>query len=218
MVLIRINKQVRDVYVVIDDSRRLIKALDILNHFGIKVKGVDLETRYIQGVILLDTKGYRYLAENNIGLSGYVINIDIHGFEKGIAMAIVYAKSLIVNPLKKVVIGIDYGRNIGLAVVVNDTVIYTHSYRSSKDVIEDVRFFIENVNTELKVIRIGATQGINEMFADTIIRLFKNVANIEFVPEYKSSKHKYLLEDIKLKPDEIAAINIAFYRTQDLSP
>lgn len=158
-------------------------------------------------------KGYEYLVDNDVDIDGYIINVDVYGLEKGVATAIIYAKSFVVNPLKKIVIGIDYGKNIGMAVVVNDTVIYTRSYRSADHAVKDIKFFIDNVDSEHKVVRIGIAQDIDEVFINTVVEMFKDVADIEFVPEYRSSKHRYLLDEVRLSPDEIAAINIAFYRT-----
>lgn len=206
----------REVYIVIDDPRKLIEVLDKLNYFNIASKGIDIGIKYIHGIVLTDSGGHRYLLENNVYVDGYTINIDECGVEKGIAIAIVHAKSLYTNPLRKLVVGIDYGRNIGIAIVANDDVIYIHSYRSIEYMLRDIKFFVENIESETKVIRIGIAQDVDENFTNVIVEMFKNIAIIEFVPEYRSSKHKYLFENIKLKSDEIAAINIALYRGIDI--
>lgn len=216
MIEIRVSKQLRELYLVIDDPRKLVKTLDVLSHFKVRARGVDVDVKRIHGVILLDSRGYRYLVDNNVGIDGYVIDVDVHGLEKSIAKAIIYTKTLLINPIKKMIIGIDYGKSVGVAVIVNDDVIYTHSYRILNEALEDIKFFVYNVDSELKIIRIGIANDIDERFVNRIVEMFKDAANIEFVPEYKSSKHKYLLEDIKLTTDELAAINIALYRSNEV--
>lgn|GEM_PF-1357351 len=214
---IRVGRQVRELYVVIENPRRLVKALEFFDHFKVKVRGISDSTKHVQGVVVLDSYGRKYLADNNIPVNGYVVDIDVQGLEKGIAMAIICSKTLMINPLKRLIVGIDYGKNIGVAVIANDDVVYTGSYRSAEEAVNDIGFFVYNVESEVKIIRIGIAQDIDENFANTIVERFKDVAHIEFVPEYKSSRHKYMLEDTKLATDEIAAINIAFYRSKEVT-
>ncbi|MEM1644347.1 MAG: hypothetical protein QXL96_00515 [Ignisphaera sp.] len=216
MIEIRVGKQIRDLYLVIYDPRKLVRILDILSHFKVRARGVDVNVKRIHGVILLDSQGYRYLVDNNIGVDGYVIDVDVYGLERSIAKAIIYTKTLLINPIKKMIIGIDHGKSIGIAVIVNDDVIYTHSYRILNEALEDIKFFVYNLDSELKIVRVGIANNIDERFVNRIVEMFKDMANIEFVPEYKSSKHKYLLEDIKLTTDELAAINIALYRSNEV--
>lgn len=185
----------------------------MLNYFGIDVKGVDRETKRVQGVVIVDLEGYRYIMDNGIAVDGYIISVEDHGLERSVARAIVYTKSLYIRPVRRVVVGIDYGKSIGVAVLVNDDVVYTRSYRSKEEVLRDIRFFIENIDSEVKIVRLGVAQDIDEDFAESAIDILKDIANIEFVPEFKSSKNRYLLDDAKLKPDEVAAINIALYRS-----
>lgn len=216
MIGIRVGKQIRELYLVIDDPRKLIKTLNFLSRFKVRARGVDIDVKHVHGVVLLDARGYKYLRDNDVGINGYVIDIDVYGLEKSIAKAIIYTKALLINPIKKIIIGIDYGKSIGLAVIVNDDIIYTRSYRILNEALEDIKFFIYNVDSELKIIRLGIANDIDERFINKVVELFKDVANIEFVPEYKSSKHKYLLEDTKLTSDELAAINIALHRSKEI--
>jgi len=213
---IRVGKQIRELYLIIDDPRKLIKTLNILSRFKVRARGVDIDVKHVHGVVLLDTRGYKYLIENDVDINGYVIDIDVYGLEKSIAKAIIYTKALLINPIKKIIIGIDYGKSIGVAVIVNDDITYTRSYRILNEALEDIKFFIYNVDSELKIIRLGIANDIDERFINKIVEMFKDTANIEFVPEYKSSKHKYLLEDTKLTTDELAAINIALHRSKEV--
>ena len=210
--MIRVGGQVRDLYVVVGDPRKLVKVLEILSYFGLAVRGLSPEVRCVQGVVVVDDEGYTYIVKNGVAVDGRLVNIDDHGLDKGLAMAIVYARVLQVNPIHRIVVGIDYGKNIGMAVVVNDDVVHIRSYRSADKALKDAKFFLENVESEFKIVRLGIANEIDEEFVDAVVEMFRDVSTIEFVPEFRSSRHRYFLEDARLSPDEVAAINIAFYR------
>ncbi|MEM4040442.1 MAG: hypothetical protein QXM83_01330 [Ignisphaera sp.] len=140
MVLIEVNKQIRDVYVVVYDPKKFIKVLEILDKYGIKVRGVDVNTKSIHGIIIVDDGGRQYLASNSVDVYGYIIDIDEWGFEKGLASAIVFAKTSIIRPLMNIIVGIDYGKSIGIAIIVNSDIVYTNSYRSNKVLHRECRY------------------------------------------------------------------------------
>ncbi|MEM2511571.1 MAG: hypothetical protein QXX61_00385, partial [Ignisphaera sp.] len=93
MIGIRVGKQIRELYLIIDDPRKLIKTLNILSRFKVRARGVDIDVKHVHGVVLLDTRGYKYLIENDVDINGYVIDIDVYGLEKSIAKAIIYTKA-----------------------------------------------------------------------------------------------------------------------------
>lgn len=213
--IIRVVRQLRELFLVIEDPRKLVRTLEMLSKFKIKARGIDIGMKHLQGVVLLDSGGYKYLINNDVYLEGYTINIDINGLEKSVATAIVYTRTLIANPLRRMIVGIDYGKNIGVAIVVNDDIVHTDSYRSPVEALKDIGFFVNNINSYLKIIRLGITNNIDENFVNTVINMFKDTVDIEFIPENRSSKYKYLIENAKLTDDEIAAINIALYRSKN---
>jgi hypothetical protein len=217
VIVIRVLRQVRELFLVIEDPRKLVKALEILMRFKVGVRGVDTYIRRIQGVILLDSEGYRYLVDNDIDLDGYILNIDTNGFDKSVATAIVYTRALIVNPLKNMVVGIDYGKNVGVAIVVNDDIVYTNKYKVVEEALKDIKFFVYNVEADLKIVRVGISDNLEDSFIDQVVEAFKDVASIEFIPEDRSSRNRYLVENVKLSDDEVAAINIALYREGKVS-
>lgn len=212
MIVIRVARQLRELLLVIEDPRKFVKTLELLTRFKVKVRGVVANMKRVQGVILLDYEGYRYLINNNVDLDGYIINIDVDGLSKGVATAIIYTRSLIINPLRRIIVGIDYGKNIGVAIVVNDDIVHTNKYRIAEEALEDIKFFVYNVESTSKIIRVGISNSTDDNFVGRVIEVFKEVASIEFVPENKSSKNRYLVENAKLSDDEVAAINIALYR------
>lgn len=212
MIVIRVARQLRELFLVIEDPRKFVKTLELLTRFKVKVRGVVANMKRVQGVILLDYEGYRYLINNNVDLDGYIINIDVDGLSKGVATAIIYTRSLIINPLRRIIVGIDYGKNIGVAIVVNDDIVHTNKYRIAEEALEDIKFFVYNVESTSKIIRVGISNSTDDNFVGRVIEVFKEVASIEFVPENKSSKNRYLVENAKLSDDEVAAINIALYR------
>lgn len=211
--VIKINKQVKDVYIVIGDPKKFVKILNYLEKYGVIVRGVDIDTKNIQGIILVDNEGLKYLNINGVEVHGYVINVDDYGVEKSLALTIVLAKTSIARPLVRVVIGIDYGESVGIAVVVNNDIIYTHSHRCKENILSDIKFFIENIDAQIKIIRIGSTPSLDHVFVDLLVNMFKDIAIIELVPERNSSRFKHYIEQKKLKPDEVAAINIALHRS-----
>jgi hypothetical protein len=212
VIVIRVARQLRELFLVIEDPRKFVKTLELLTRFKVKVRGVVANMKRVQGVILLDYEGYRYLINNNVDLDGYIINIDVDGLSKGVATAIIYTRSLIINPLRRIIVGIDYGKNIGVAIVVNDDIVHTNKYRIAEEALEDIKFFVYNVESTSKIIRVGISNSTDDNFVGRVIEVFKEVASIEFVPENKSSKNRYLVENAKLSDDEVAAINIALYR------
>jgi hypothetical protein len=212
VIVIRVARQLRELFLVIEDPRKFVKTLELLTRFKVKVRGVVANMKRVQGVILLDYEGYRYLINNNVDLDGYIINIDVDGLSKGVATAIIYTRSLIINPLRRIIVGIDYGKNIGVAIVVNDDIVHTNKYRIAEEALEDIKFFVYNVESTSKIIRVGISNSTDDNFVGKVIEVFKEVASIEFVPENKSSKNRYLVENAKLSDDEVAAINIALYR------
>jgi hypothetical protein len=212
VIVIRVARQLRELLLVIEDPRKFVKTLELLTRFKVKVRGVVANMKRVQGVILLDYEGYRYLINNNVDLDGYIINIDVDGLSKGVATAIIYTRSLIINPLRRIIVGIDYGKNIGVAIVVNDDIVHTNKYRIAEEALEDIKFFVYNVESTSKIIRVGISNSTDDNFVGRVIEVFKEVASIEFVPENKSSKNRYLVENAKLSDDEVAAINIALYR------
>lgn len=212
MIVIRVARQLRELFLVIEDPRKFVKTLELLTRFKVKVRGVVANMKRVQGVILLDYEGYRYLINNNVDLDGYIINIDVDGLSKSVATAIIYTRSLIINPLRRIIVGIDYGKNIGVAIVVNDDIVHTNKYRIAEEALEDIKFFVYNVESTSKIIRVGISNSTDDNFVGKVIEVFKEVASIEFVPENKSSKNRYLVENAKLSDDEVAAINIALYR------
>jgi hypothetical protein len=212
VIVIRVARQLRELFLVIEDPRKFVKTLELLTRFKVKVRGVVANMKRVQGVILLDYEGYRYLINNNVDLDGYIINIDVDGLSKSVATAIIYTRSLIINPLRRIIVGIDYGKNIGVAIVVNDDIVHTNKYRIAEEALEDIKFFVYNVESTSKIIRVGISNSTDDNFVGKVIEVFKEVASIEFVPENKSSKNRYLVENAKLSDDEVAAINIALYR------
>lgn len=204
----------RDIIVSVYDSRKLVKVLDMLYKFRALVKGVDEDSGRVDGIIIADGDGLRYMAEMHIEISGIVLNIDSIGVEKGAVRSVILSRSSSIR-VNSIVIGIDYGRRIGVAVLVDSDIVFINSYRDKAEALKIIEMFIDSIDVERKIVRIGLPSKPNREYDDFIARLLnvvKERAVVEFIIESGSSKRKIGVEDMRIDDDSLAAINIALQR------
>lgn len=204
----------RDVVVAIYDSRKLVKILNMLNNYRVSVKGIDERIRRIHGIVIADENGLKYMDEMHIEVNGIVLNIDSIGIEKGTIMGVILSRTSD-SEIESVIIGIDYGEKIGVAILANSDVVFVNSYRDKVEALRVVRMFIDGVNAERKIVRIGLPskhhRGYNN-FVESLTNTVKDSAIVEFVSENGSSKRKLVASSIKIDEDSLAAVNIALQR------
>lgn len=188
--------------------------LDILNSCRALIKGIDENIKKINGVILVDENGLKYINEMHIKIDGIVINIDVVGVERSAIMGLIFSRTLS-NKIKNVIIGIDYGEKIGLAVLVNSDIVFINSYRDRTIVLKIIKMFIDSIDSARKIVRIGLPTKSHKGYNDFVNRLTNSIGDdvvIEFISENGSSRRKIGINDRKIDEDSLAAINIALQR------
>ncbi|MEM0500800.1 MAG: hypothetical protein QXJ56_02850 [Ignisphaera sp.] len=204
----------RDVVVAVYDSRKLVKILNMLNNYRVSVKGIDERIRRIHGIVIADENGLKYMDEMHIEVNGIVLNIDSIGIERGTIMGVILSRTSD-SEIESVIIGIDYGEKIGIAILANSDVVFVNSYRDKVEALRVVRMFIDGVNAERKIVRIGLPSKHHrgyDNFVESLANTVKDSAIVEFVSENGSSKRKLVAGSIKIDEDSLAAVNIALQR------
>ncbi len=188
--------------------------LDILNSCRALIKGIDENIKKIDGVVLVDENGLKYINEMHIEIDGMILNIDVVGVEKSAIMSLIFSRTLN-NEIKNVVIGIDYGEKIGLAVLVNSDIVFINSYRDRAIVLKIIKMFIDSIDSARKIVRIGLPTRPHKGYNDFVSKLTNSIGDnvvIEFISENGSSRRKIGINDKKIDEDSLAAINIALQR------
>ncbi|MEM2698089.1 MAG: hypothetical protein QXF17_02080 [Ignisphaera sp.] len=204
----------RDVVVAVYDSRKLVKILNMLNNYRVSVKGIDERIRRIHGIVIADENGLKYMDEMHIEVNGIVLNIDSIGIERSTIMGVILSRTSD-SEIESVIIGIDYGEKIGIAILANSDVVFVNSYRDKVEALRVVRMFIDGVNAERKIVRIGLPSKHHrgyDNFVESLANTVKDGAIVEFVSENGSSKRKLVADSIKIDEDSLAAVNIALQR------
>ncbi len=211
---INIEKQRRDIVVAIYDSRKLMKILNILNSYRVLVKGIDENSKEVYGIIIVDENGLRYINEMHIEINGVILNIDTIGVERSAIMGIILSRTSSIK-IGSIIVGIDYGERIGIAIIVDSDVVFINSYRDKAEALRIIKMFIDSINVERKIIRIGLPNKPHrgyEDFVNKLASLLKESAVIEFISENGSSRRKLEVENTKVDEDSLAALNIALQR------
>ncbi|MEM4053462.1 MAG: hypothetical protein QW646_06910, partial [Ignisphaera sp.] len=161
-----------------------------------------------------DENGLKYMDEMHIEVNGIVLNIDSIGIERGTIMGVILSRTSD-SEIESVIIGIDYGEKIGIAILANSDVVFVNSYRDKVEALRVVRMFIDGVNAERKIVRIGLPSKHHrgyDNFVESLANTVKDSAIVEFVSENGSSKRKLVAGSIKIDEDSLAAVNIALQR------
>lgn len=188
--------------------------LDILNSYRALIKGIDENIKKINGIVLVDENGLKYINEMHIEIDGMILNIDVVGVEKSAIMSLIFSRTLS-SEIKNIIIGIDYGEKIGLAVLVNSDIVFINSYRDRAIVLKIIKMFINSIDSARKIVRIGlptkSHKGYND-FVNKLTNLLGDNVVIEFISENGSSRRKIGINGKKIDEDSLAAINIALQR------
>uniref|UniRef100_A0A7C5YTN5 YqgF/RNase H-like domain-containing protein n=1 Tax=Ignisphaera aggregans TaxID=334771 RepID=A0A7C5YTN5_9CREN len=188
--------------------------MDILNSYRALIKGIDENIKKINGIVLVDENGLKYINEMHIEIDGMILNIDVVGVEKSAIMSLIFSRTLS-SEIKNIIIGIDYGEKIGLAVLVNSDIVFINSYRDRAIVLKIIKMFINSIDSARKIVRIGlptkSHKGYND-FVNKLTNLLGDNVVIEFISENGSSRRKIGINGKKIDEDSLAAINIALQR------
>jgi phage-related holin len=190
----------------------LYRVIETLRLFDVAYQGVDHSVKSrLTGVVIADREGLEYIYFVSDLNNAKIVNIDANNVEGAVVKAVVMSK-LESNKVYALVAGIDYGKSIGVAIVVDSVVIYMKRHRSEREVIKIVKLFFNNVEAVKKLVRIGIpTPMIHksfELFVDMLNKELPQGVVVELVSEYSTSK-SIAYEEMRLDEDSFAALNIA---------
>lgn len=190
----------------------LYRVIETLRLFDVAYQGVDHSVKSrLTGVVIADREGLEYVYSVSDLNNAKIVNIDANNVEGAVVKAVVMSK-LESNKVYALVAGIDYGKSIGVAIVVDSVVIYMKRHRSEREVIKIVKLFFNNVEAVKKLVRIGIpTPMIRksfELFVDMLNKELPQGVVVELVSEYSTSK-SIAYEEMRLDEDSFAALNIA---------
>lgn len=190
----------------------LYRVIETLRLFDVAYQGVDHSVKSrLTGVVIADREGLEYVYSVSDLNNAKIVNIDANNVEGAVVKAVVMSK-LESNKVYALVAGIDYGKSIGVAIVVDSVVIYMKRHRSEREVIKIVKLFFNNVEAVKKLVRIGIpTPMIHksfELFVDMLNKELPQGVVVELVSEYSTSK-SIAYEEMRLDEDSFAALNIA---------
>lgn len=161
-------------------------------------------------VVIADAVGKEFLNTAKTTKSVTVIDVDSLGVDKAAGIALLSSFGL-GTEANEVVIGIDVGRNIGMAVLADGELIYYDSSLSTYYIVDKVLWFANNVPCRSLVLRIGSTLGKESEALDLALKIIKALgtrARIEIVDERSSTSSKPLRYP-HIRGDARAALNIA---------
>uniref|UniRef100_A0A7J3Z6N6 Uncharacterized protein n=1 Tax=Ignisphaera aggregans TaxID=334771 RepID=A0A7J3Z6N6_9CREN len=190
----------------------LYRVIETLRLFDVAYQGVDHSVKSrLTGVVIADREGLEYVYSVSDLNNAKIVNIDANNVEGAVVKAVVMSK-LESNKVYALVAGIDYGKSIGVAIVVDSVVIYMNRHRSEREVIKIVKLFFNNVEAVKKLVRIGIpTPMIHksfELFVDMLNKELPQGVVVELVSEYSTSK-SIAYKEMRLDEDSFAALNIA---------
>lgn len=194
------------------DARALVAVQRRLRNLGLSFYPASESKRIgSDSIVIVDKVGEKIL--NRIsGSPSLIINVDNVGIDKAVCLALLSSMGLSA-PAHKLVIGIDFGKNIGFAIVADGELLHYGISPSLHYVLSEVMWFTINLPYSELILRIGATSG-RESDALILISKLNSIlpksAKIELVNEESSSSNKPRRFSY-VKGDARAALNIALF-------
>jgi len=183
-----------------------------LRDFGISFYPASESKRISSDSIVIVDKVGKEILNRISGSPSLVINVDSVGIDKAICLALLSSAGLSA-PAHKLVIGIDFGKNIGFAIVADGELLHYGISPSLHHVINEVMWFANNLPYLDLTLRIGAINGKEDEALILISKLnsiLPRSAKIELVNEESSSSNKPRRFSY-VKGDARAALNIALF-------
>ncbi len=169
----------------------------------------------IDGIVVVDRDGLEFLSRTGINVNGRIVFVDENSRCTPIELLMIVQD--IEGPIEELIIGIDFGKHIGIAVIAKDKVVYVENVHNWVKALEILDMFLECIRANRYTIRLGLPRKDEreyELLIERIVKVYGEKAIIELVPESGSSRNtSFLRSKRKLEDDEIAAINIALRRS-----
>jgi len=209
--------EARPIYIAIMDPRTMIRVSRALRELDAEPKGIYREGSRIYGVALADREGLRYLERARVKVVGTLIRVSPSEDPMCIALRAIVA-SLGVSDPSPLIVGIDLGDNIGVALIAGRAVVFAKSVRNHYRALDLVCSSLRCVESQRKIVRVGIPRKEcpeYEKLVESLARALDEDVELELVPEARSSKLRSYIGGLgKLSKDARAAINIALARLE----
>ncbi len=213
---IEVGVQKKPLFIVVYDPRKLSKLMGFLDSLGVEYRGLDPNIDRVEGVVIVDEGGKEYLTRRGVKVRGIMIELDNDVVCAALRATTASCKGS--AEANEIILGIDFGQRIGIAVVIDSVVVVALSFRSSFKALELVATILRCIDAAKKVIRVGMPRKEDPEYDNFINKLIKMVSEdtqLELVPECGSSRLvSFLKLGKKLDDDSLAAINIALARSE----
>ncbi len=193
----------------------MVRVCRALRDLGVEPRGIYGDEKVLNGVLIVDEGGRRFVEELGILVNGSTLTTGSNDDPLCVAIRAIAASRGVAkgSPL---VVGIDLGDRIGIAMLMGREVIFAKSSRSHVRILELLHASLTCIESARKIVRIGIPRKEcpeYEKLIEAIVRSTGDDVELELVPEARSSKRVALVEKgRKVGRDERAAINIALAR------
>jgi len=165
--------------------------------------------------VVLTTKDLKKYVEHHT-----VVTLNEENIDEGLAKALRIIKGFEAEKCKELIVGIDPGKNIGFAVIVDGIVVLTENFKSFYEAYETLKNVLKIYDPENVIVKIGrGSLPKNSLFDkvnEDILRFIKNVSSdfgskvkVLFVDEKHTTKKVKKLRVKRGEKDKNSAIEIA---------
>ena len=169
-------------------------------------------------IIIVDKIGKDIIMSKIPSKSSLIIDVNPVDVDKAIGKAILASVGL-GQVVKKMIIGIDFGKNIGYAIIADGELLHYGSSPNLGYVLHKVLWFVDNIEYESLVLKIGSVSGRESealSLASKLLTLLPYNAKIEIIDEKNSTSNKPK-KFTYVKGDAKAALNIALFSREGIT-
>ncbi|MGP3666841.1 MAG: Holliday junction resolvase RuvX [Candidatus Bathyarchaeota archaeon] len=149
-----------------------------------------------------------------------IVTVDEKNLGESLAKALKIVKGVKAEKCEKLIVGIDPGKNVGFAAVVDGVVVLTENFKSFHEAYEALKNVSEIYCPEDIIVKIGKgslpKNGLNNKVGD-VSNFVKNISNsfaskikVLFVDENRTTKKVKKLRVKRGEKDKNSAVEIAF--------
>jgi len=183
---------------------------------GLRYLSVAPDTVDIRGVAVVDDGGVEYLIRKGIVVKGLILQLGEDLRCTALRAAVAACKGDV--EVCELILGIDFGRKVGVAVITDSVVLAALSFRNIYKALDFIITVLQCLEASKKVVRIGIPRKEDpeyDAFINKLINSLSSDTGLELVSERGSSKSSSFLKyGRKLDEDALAAINIALGRSE----
>ncbi len=207
------------IYMAILEPKTMVKVFEALRELGIEPKGIYRERTKIFGVVLVDEGGLRYLREAGIEVVGEILEVKEDDNPLCVALRAALASQGVRDP-NPLIVGIDLGESIGVALIAGRVMLFAKSVKSYVKALDLVCSALACLDSSRKIVRVGIPRKEcpeYEKLVEALAKALDPSVELELVPEARSSKLSSYIDSLgRMNKDARAALNIALARLESL--